>query len=67
MSYLDKIKSISIDLNKEKIFGITSAILWGHIKDKNSITPLIYFRKPKHISQEDFEDMISKINVTFKN
>lgn len=28
--------------------------------------PIVFFRKPKHISQEDFDDFMSRIEITIK-
>lgn len=58
---LDKFDSIEFDRNKNRIFGIKSAILWGH-KGSTAI-PLMYFRKPKHMPQEDFDDLLDRIDV----
>lgn len=56
-------KSFCLD-NGEKSLGIKSPTMWG-IED-GKMYPLVYFRKPKHISQEDFEELMRKIEITIK-
>ena len=65
MSIFEKYKDFEFDKNKEKIFGIKSGIVWGHSKTKNSISPLLYISKPKHVSQEDFEELLETIRISF--
>ena len=60
---LDVIKSFEFDKNKNKVFGIKSAIVWGHSKNTNSSFPLLYISKPKNISQSDFELLLEKIQI----
>lgn len=64
MAILDEIKSFEYDRNKERIFGIKSAIVWGHYKSGSS--PLFYITKPKHISQEDFDYILDRLEITIK-
>ncbi len=64
MTILDKIKSFEFDKNRNKLFGIKSAIVWGHAKDTNSVFPLLYISKPKGISQEDYELLLEKIQIS---
>lgn len=66
MSILDKIKSFEFDKNENKIFGIKSAIIWGHSNRTNGIFPLLYLRKPKHISEEEYQELINSIDIHFK-
>jgi hypothetical protein len=66
MSIFDKIKSVTYDRNRNKIFGLKSAIVWGNSKDTNSIFPLLYISKPKHISKEDFDILLSHLEISFK-
>ena len=66
MSILDKIKSFSYDKNREKLYGIKSAIVWGHSKDSNTIFPLLYISKPRSISQEDYELLLQKIDISIR-
>lgn len=63
MSILKTIRSIEFDKNKKKIFGIKSAILWGHSNKSNSCSPLIYITKPKHVTQEDFDEILEKLDI----
>lgn len=64
MNILDSVRAIEFDKNRNHIFGIKSAILWGHSKNTNSIFPLLYISKPKHISKEDFELLLDKMEIT---
>ena len=52
--------------NRNKIFGIKSAIIWGHSKDTNSSFPMIYISKPKSVSQADFELLLDKIDIAIR-
>lgn len=61
---LTKLRSIEVDRNRNKIFGIKSGIIWGHHKEGGSF-PLLYLSKPKHISQEDFDTLLEHININF--
>lgn len=65
MSIFDKIRSVEVDKNKNKIFGIKSAIIWAHSNQTNSTYPLLYLRKPKNITDEEYKELIDSINVTF--
>ena len=66
MSIIDKIRSIEYDKNRTKIFGIKSAILWGHSKDTNGIFPLLYISKPKGITLEEYEDLLDRLEINLK-
>lgn len=63
---LSKIKSFSYDKNRDGIFGLKSAIVWGNSKDTNSTFPMLYISKPKHISKKDYELLLDKIEITIK-
>ena len=65
MSIFDEIKSVEFDRNRNKIFGIKSGIVWGHSKDKNSSFPLLYISKPKHITEEQFNELLDSIEINF--
>ena len=65
MSKLGKITSIEFDQNKTRVFGIKSAILWAH-EGSGSSYPLLYISKPKHVSQEDYDRVISKLDINVK-
>ena len=66
MTIIDKIRSIEYDKNRSKIFRIKSAILWGHSKCTNSTFPLLYISKPKHITQEEYEDLLDRLEINLK-
>lgn len=61
---LDKIKSFEYDKNRKRIFGIKSAIVWGHFE--GVMSPLFYITKPKHISQEDFDAILDRLEISIK-
>ena len=65
MNIFDKIRAFEYDENRTKIFRIKSGIVWGHSKDTNGSFPLLYITKPKNISQEDFELLLSKLDINF--
>lgn len=60
-----EIIKIELDKNKNRIFGIKSAILWGY-KNSNTSYPLIYLRKPKYMSEEEFNDILDRLEITLK-
>jgi len=63
MSILKKVKSIEFDKNRNQNFGIKSGILWAYSNEKNSIFPLLYISKPKHISKEDFDLILDRLSI----
>lgn len=50
--------------NGDKSLGIKSPTLWGY--EDGKMYTLIFFRKPKHISQEDFGILMNKLQITIK-
>lgn len=66
MKITEKIKSFEYDKNRKAIFGIKSAIVWGHSKDTNGSFPLLYITKPKGISQSDYELLLDKIDIQIR-
>jgi len=60
---LDQIKSFEYDKNRNSVFGIKSAIIWGHSNRVNGIFPMLYISKPKHISQEDYELLLDNLEI----
>lgn len=66
MKITEKIKSFEYDKNRKGIFGIKSAVVWGHLKDKNQSFPLLYITKPKGISQSDYELLLDKIDIQIR-
>ena len=62
---IDGAKHFAFDKNENKMFGVKSGILWRYSKEKNSCSPALYFSKPKHVSQEDFEEILSRLRVSF--
>jgi hypothetical protein len=64
MAILEEIRSCEFDKNEKHLFGIKSAIMWGHSKSSNGMYPLFYIRKPKCITQEDFNDILDHLDFT---
>ena len=61
MSIISKISSFEFD----KTFKFRkSAIIWGH--EPGVMYPILYLSKPKHISQEDFEEILNKLEINIK-
>ena len=63
MNILEQIRSFEFDKNRKAIFGIKSAIIWGHSKKTNGQFPMLYITKPKGISQSDFELLLDCLNI----
>lgn len=66
MTIIAKLRSIEYDKNRTKIFGLKSAILWGHFKEDSNTMPLLYISKPKHITQEEYEDLLDRLEINLK-
>ncbi len=66
MNILEQIRSFEFDQNRKRIFGIKSGIVWGHSNKSNSSFPMLYISKPKSISQEDFELLLEKIDISIR-
>lgn len=64
MAILEELRSCEFDKNEKRLFGIKSPIMWGHSKRSNGTYPLFYIRKPKGITQEDFDDIINHLEFT---
>lgn len=68
MNILDRMRSFEYDKNRDRIFGIESAIVWCNSKDDNgAVFPILYISKSKHISQEDYELLLDNIEIRIKN
>jgi len=61
----DKLKSFEYDKNRNGIFGIKSGIVWGKFSNQGT-SPILYISKPKHVSQEDFELLLDKIEIIIR-
>lgn len=64
---LDGIRSFEFDKNRKAIFGIKSGIIWGHSNKTNGSFPILYISKPKGISQEDFELLLDKLDISIRS
>ena len=52
-------------VNREKdVHGLKSPFILGKVKGKNAASPVVYFRKPKWMSGEDFHDLVSRMKIT---
>lgn len=60
---LEDIETTEFDHNLTAQFGVKSAILWGNSKKNGSTSPLLYISKPKWVSREDFEFLLTKLTV----
>ena len=65
MNIFDRIRSFEFDRNETHIYGIKSGIVWGHSKETNSCSPILYISKPKGVSQEDFELLLDCLELKF--
>ena len=63
MGILSTVKSVYFDRNEDKIFGIKSGILWGYSNRNNSMFPLLYFSKPKSVTEDDFKEILSRLEI----
>lgn len=66
MNILESIRSFEFDKNRKKIFGINSGIVWGHSNKINGSFPMLYISKPKSVSQEDFELLLEKLDISIR-
>ena len=64
MSIFDKIRSFEFDRNRKHIFGIKSAIVWGHSNKTNGAFPLLYISKPKAISDEEYMELLNSLEIS---
>ena len=61
---IKKLKGTELDRNTTHKYGLKSGILWGHLKEENSCMPLLYISKPRSISQEDFEYILDRLQIS---
>jgi hypothetical protein len=66
MSIFDNLRSYEFDRNKKRVFGIKSAIIWGHSKNSNSCSPLLYISKPRGITNDEFNELLDSLIIGFK-
>jgi len=52
-------------ISTEPLSGVCkSPAFWGHYKeDKSGISPLVYFKKPKWISDESFAEIVKHLSL----
>lgn len=56
-------EEFTLDAKDIHQLGYKCAVVWGH--KKASMIPVMYIRKPKHISQEEFDNMMKHIEIKF--
>jgi hypothetical protein len=66
MSVFDTFNSFEFDKNKDRIFGIKSGIIWGNVKDTYLTQPILYISKLKSITEDEFQELLNSINISFK-
>ena len=54
-------QKFSFSKSGEKALGIKSPILWGI--EGGKMYALVYLRKPKHVSQEEFNQIIERMSL----
>ena len=58
-----KIDSYSI--SKKGIRGVVKgAAIWGHVG--TTVFPLVYLRKPKHLSDSDWQEVLDGVRLELK-
>ena len=66
MSFLEQFDTITLEtwIHNRKTFNRKSGILWGN--KWNVWWVILYLYKPRKMKQEDFEEILDKINISFK-
>lgn len=70
--FLEKFSDFYLDKSKEqraenfKTFGIKSGVAWGKLKDKNAQVPIFYIKKPKSITEQEFQEILNSLQISFK-
>ena len=65
-SIFDNIRGFELYKNEDKNFNIKSAIIFGIDKKGDCAGSLLYLTKPKHITEEQYKELISRIKITFE-
>lgn len=65
MSIYDEIEDLEFDKNADNKFGIKSPIIWAYSKKTNGMYPVLYLRKPKHISEDFFNELINSLSIYY--
>lgn len=55
------IEKFTIDANDIHQLGHKSVVIWGHIG--NTMLPVMYIRKPKHIDKLEWNKMMKHIEI----
>lgn len=61
-----KFLKLELEKNKDKVFGARSAILWGYTEATTAYA-IVYLKKPKYMSEEEFEDILDGLEIGIKN
>ncbi len=70
---IGNIKSLILEKSKEsrehnkKIFRTSNGILWADQNGRNQYYPILYLKKPKYLSEEEFQKLLDKLEITFKD
>ena len=62
---INSLVSISYDKNRDGKWPLKSAILFGNHKN-NTSSPLVYISKPKHVTQEDFDEILDRLQISLQ-
>ncbi len=69
---IKNIKRISLSISKKsreqnkKLFRTSNGILWADQNGDHAYYPILYLKKPKHLSDEEFQKLLDKLEITFK-
>ncbi len=70
---IKNIKRISLSISKKsreqnkKLFRTSNGILWADQNGRNQYYPILYLKKPKYLSEEEFQKLLDKLEITFKD
>ena len=56
-------KSVSARRNNQECRLPKSAVLWGCVKGTNDHEPLLFFTKPRGISEEDYKKILDALDI----
>jgi hypothetical protein len=58
-----KLRAYSVTKRGEDDF-VKSAVVYGHLLERNASFPLMYLQKPKHITDEQFDKLVEGVKLT---
>ncbi len=67
MSIFEKLKGYSIGYFRRRVQGYqkSSKAVLGHLKSGGGKIPLLYFKKPKAMSDSDYDELVNALQVEF--